>query len=130
MKSVLLGVACILFCIACGAREEAQVAPSIDLTGKAHDFVTMLSQGDYNGCVAKFDETMKTGLPEPKLQEAWNTIQKQVGNFQKQIGVRQTQEAGYEVVYVTCQFEKGKIDVKIVYDGAEAVTGLWFRPAL
>ncbi|MBN2620671.1 DUF3887 domain-containing protein [candidate division WOR-3 bacterium] len=129
MKIVQSGVVCLLFCIACGVREQAEVIPSIDLTSRAQDFVTMLSQGDYIGCVATFDETMKTGLPEPKLQEAWNTIQIQVGNFEKQIGLRQTREAGYEVVYVTCQFEKGKIDVKVVYNGAEEVTGLWFRPA-
>lgn len=129
MKSFLLCGVCMLLCIACGAREEGEVVSSVDLTSKAQVFVTMLSQGDYSRCVAAFDETMKAGLPEPKLQEAWTTIQSQAGNFQKQIGVRQTRESGYDVVYVTCQFEKGKVDVKVVYSKAEEVTGLWFRPA-
>jgi len=126
------GVVCVIyamFFIVCGSRENTEVIPAIDFTSQGQDFVTMLSQENYGGCVAKFDQTMQNGLPEPKLQEAWNTIQTQVGNFQKQIGVRQTQESGFDVVYVTCQFEKGKIDVKVVYNDRQEVTGLWFRPA-
>lgn len=122
-------IVCGLLCIACGAREEVAETSTVDLTSPAKEFVTMLSQGDYGECISRFDQVMKNGLPEPKLKEAWNTILDQAGNFEKQIGVRQTKEGGYDVVYVTCQFEHGKIDVKVVYNADQKITGLWFRPA-
>jgi hypothetical protein len=122
-------IACSLVHIACGAREEVDELSAVDLTLPAKEFVNMLAQENYTGCVARFDQTMKDGLPEPKLKEAWQTILNQVGNFEKQIGARQTKESGYDVVYVTCQFERSKIDVKVVYNANREITGLWFRPA-
>ena len=119
---------CGLLYIACGAREESEEPSAVDLTLPAKEFVTMLSQEDYGGCFDRFDQTMKDGLPEPKLKEAWYTILNQVGNFKKQTGVRQTKEGGYDVVYVTCQFERSKINVKVVFNAHKEVTGLWFRP--
>jgi hypothetical protein len=129
MKSGAFVLICVLLLIGCGAREEEALPSGVDLTPQAIEFVTFLSEGNYSECIARFDQTMKDGLPESKLHEAWNTIQNQVGVFQKQIGVRQVREGGFDVVYVTCQFERGKIDVKVVYDSDNKVSGLWFRPA-
>jgi hypothetical protein len=129
MRYEVILLMCGLLLIGCGAREEVELPSGVDLTPQAQEFVTFLSQGNYSECVARFDQTMKDGLPESKLNDAWNTIQDQAGPFQKQIGVRQTREGGYDVVYVTCQFERANIDVKVVYDTEQLVTGLWFRPA-
>jgi len=129
MRSALLIILCGITCVVCGTREEVDVTSSMDLTPLAKEFVILLSQEDYGGCVARFDQTMKNGLPEPKLQEAWNTVLSQAGGFQNQIGVRQTRESGYDIVYVTCQFEHSRIDIKVVFNADQEVTGLWFRPA-
>ncbi len=34
----------------------------------------------------------------------------------------------YDIAIVTCRFEKGQLDVKVVYDSQDKVTGLWFTP--
>jgi len=120
-------LACFLF-IACGAREDSELPSAVDLTPQAQQFVTKLSEGDYTGCVSEFDATMKSKLPEAKLEEVWKTIIDQVGAYEKQLDMRQTREGGYDVVYITCQFEKSKLDVKVVYNTDKEVTGLWFRP--
>lgn len=109
----------------CG--EQKTETPALDLTSKAKDFVAMLAQEDYAGVVATFDTKMKSVMPESKVAEAWTSIQSQVGMFKKQTGVRQTKEQGFDVVYVTCEFEQRKVDIKVVYNSSQQVSGLWFQ---
>ena len=37
---------------------------------------------------------------------------------------------GYDVVFVTCQFEQTLLDVKVVFDASGQIAGLFFLPAL
>jgi hypothetical protein len=129
MKNLIIPNICILLCIVCGTHEEVEINPAADYTEQAQEFVSMLSQEDYAGCVATFDQIMLNSLPAPELEGAWNTVLTQMGVYQKQIGVRQAREGGYDVVYVTCQFAQGKMNIEVVYNTNREVTGLWFRPA-
>jgi len=72
---------------------------------------------------------MKGALPEPKLREAWQTLLQQAGPFQKQLGTRQQAQAGYQIVFVTCQFERAALDIKVVFNTRQQVAGLFFVPA-
>ncbi len=76
-----------------------------------------------------FDETMAEALPAPKLKAAWDSILRQVGKFEKIAATRAAQEAGYRVVYVTCDFADKPLDVKVVFNAEGWVSGLWFLPA-
>jgi hypothetical protein len=113
--------------ISCG--EQEQPSKAADLTAKAKEFVNLLVNGNYTNAVTNFDNTMKGAMPSEKLQEAWNSLLAKTGPFKKYTGVRQVKEQGYDVVYVTCEFEKAKVDIKVVYNDAKQVSGLWFRPA-
>jgi len=79
--------------------------------------------------VAQYDATMKGALPEPKLREAWQTLLQQAGPFQKRLGTRQEAQAGYQIVFVTCQFERATLDIKVVFNAERQVAGLFFVPA-
>jgi uncharacterized protein len=89
----------------------------------------LLANKDFAGAVGQFDDTMRTALPEPKLKETWETLQTQAGPFQKQLGVRATKLAGYDVVLVTCQFKQMALDAKVVFDAKGRVAGLFFVPS-
>jgi hypothetical protein len=91
-------------------------------------FVDLMATEDFAGAVARFDSTMKNALPEPKLREAWQSVQSQDGPFQKQIGTRMEEKAGFKIVFVTCQFERAVLDTKVVFDSKMQVSGLWFVP--
>jgi hypothetical protein len=71
---------------------------------------------------------MKSVLPEPKLRELWQDIEKQAGSFQKRLGTRMEVEQGYQVVFVTCQFERTNLDMKVVFDSQRHVAGLFYFP--
>jgi hypothetical protein len=51
-----------------------------------------------------------------------------MGPFKRQIGLRTEKQADYDVVSVTCEFEKGALDVKIAYNGEKQVAGLFIVP--
>ena len=76
-----------------------------------------------------FDPTMMKALPEARLRAGWQDAVKQVGPFQKQLKARTVEQAGHRIVLVTCQFEHGALDVKVVYDGQNRVAGLWLVPS-
>jgi len=118
----------VMFCVLFIACDQGQVAGAPDFTTPGKGFVEMLAKGDYAGAFAKFDATMKDAMPVDQIRAAWESLLAQAGEFQKVIGVRQAKEQGYDVVYVTCDFEKSQLDVKVVYNNKKEVAGLWFLP--
>ena len=128
MKKFLLSLAMVSMILAIQAPLTARSASS-GVTDAAKKFVELMAKGDFAGAVARFDATMTTAMPEAKLREAWESLQAQAGPFQKQLRVRATKLAGYEVVLVTCQFEQMVLDTKVVFDAKGRVSGLWFVPS-
>lgn len=110
------------------APTEAVVLPPERIQA-AQAFVDLLVQGDFAIAEGKFDDTMKTAIPASKLEELWAALLKQVGAFQQQTGTHTTRTQGYDVVFVTCQFEKMLLDVKVVFDASGQIAGLFFLPA-
>ena len=92
-------------------------------------FVDLMAKEDFAGAVARFNSTMKNALPEPKLREAWQSVQSQASPFQKQLGTRLEEKEGYKIVFVTCHFERAVLDTKIVFDSKMQVAGLFYVPS-
>lgn len=114
-----------VFLISC---DQGKVAGAQDFTGPGKEFVEMLVKGDYAAAVTKFDATMKGVMPEAKVAEAWLSLLQQVGPFDRIDSVSQKKEQGYDVVYVSCVFERASVNVKVVYNAKKEVSGLWFVP--
>src|SRR6266404_2359865 len=72
----------------------------------AMTFVDRLSKADFAGAAKGFDAGMQQAMPVDKLEETWNSLGERVGPFQKQTGARCEPGEKYDVVYVTCAFEK------------------------
>lgn len=100
-----------------------------DLSGRGSRFVELLAKQDFAGAESQFDDAMKRALPESKLTGLWQDLEKQFGPFQKQTGTRRQEQAGYHIVFVTCQFERVALDVKVVFDNSQQVAGLFYVPA-
>jgi dienelactone hydrolase len=58
-----------------------------------------------------------------------DTLQTQVGQFRSITGTRPEEMAGYRIVFVTCQFDKAALDLRLVYDGKGRVAGMFFAPS-
>jgi dienelactone hydrolase len=101
---------------------------STDAHVSGEEFVDLLAKGDFAGAVARHDATMRSVMPEPKLRETWQTLEKQAGRFKKRLKTRILKIGGYDVALVTCEFERTKLDVKVVFNAQSEVAGLFFLP--
>jgi hypothetical protein len=93
-----------------------------------NEFVELLVNEQFSTAAEAFDETMKNTVPAEGLEQIWKTTAVQTGAFKQQIGVRTEKEAEYDIELVTCEFEKGPLDIKVVYNSERQVTGLFFVP--
>ncbi|HWX40465.1 MAG TPA: alpha/beta fold hydrolase [Blastocatellia bacterium] len=100
-----------------------------DLIASARSLVDLLAKEDFQAAVAGFDDTMKSASPPDKLKELWNTITAQMGPFKRQTEVRKERQGPYYFVFVTLEFQKDSLDLKLVYNGAGQVAGMFLVPA-
>ena len=99
-----------------------------NLIPAAEAFVDQLNQGDFAAAVKPFDTTMLKAMPDSKLKDTWQQLLGQVGAFKSQLGTRTESSQGYRIVYVTCEFEKSVIDVQVVFNAQDQISGLFFKP--
>ncbi|UCF04200.1 MAG: alpha/beta fold hydrolase [bacterium] len=130
-RALLICTAVSLLCI--GIQNDAAGEPPAtredELIGRATRFVELLRSGEYQEAVADFDETMKSVSPPGKLEETWKALIAQVGPLKRRTGVRQEPWKQYELVFVTCEFERALLDIKVVFDPEGRIAGMWFQPA-
>jgi hypothetical protein len=118
----------IIFSVSFISCDQEPVTAVPDFTTPAAAFVELLVKGDYANAFAKFDVAMKDAMPVEQIEAAWQSLLANVGGFEKIVAVRQAKEQGYDVVYVTCAFDKSQLNVKVVYNDKKEVSGLWFLP--
>lgn len=96
---------------------------------RAEKLVDMMAKKDFSSVVKNFDATMTNVMPAEKLEQVWDQVTGQAGNFKKQLKTSKEKVQQYEVVHVTCQFEKARLDVNVVYNKDGKVSGINFAPA-
>ncbi len=110
----------------------AKPAPSagVSAEGKAVgvEFVQKMTTGAYADAVAHFDTVMKKAMSAEQLKQTWESIVGQCGAFKKTGPARTANQAGFDIVFVPCEFEKATLDTKIVLDKDGKIGGLWFVP--
>jgi dienelactone hydrolase len=119
----------LLFCAAAAATAAGAEDKLPEQTATATALVDALAKGDYTAAGKSFDSVMRKVMPADKLKETWQAVVKQVGPFQKRTGTRVEKVGKYDVVLVTCRFEKLALDVRVVFNADKQVSGLQFRPA-
>lgn len=115
------------FLAGCGSTEEE--SRSEELTALATKLVESTVAGDFSTAVEGFDNDMKDVFPSEMLGDTWNSLISQVGAFQKKTGTHMEAIEGYDIVYVTCEFEYAIIDIKVVFNAENQVAGLFFVPS-
>src|SRR4051794_31429071 len=106
----------------------AAADPTPPLTARGEAVVAALRDQKFAAAAADFTPEMQTALPPDKLTPAWQAVPDRFGPFQKVLGSRTESREKYEIVYVACQFEKGPLDVRLVYTADKKLGGLQFLP--
>jgi dienelactone hydrolase len=131
MKKIILIVLSFCFIISGPSALLAQgpAQAEDELTVKARAFLTAMEKGDFELAVRDFDETMTKVSGPDKLEAMWKTqLPAKLGAFKKQAASRRDELQGYEIVLVTCEFEKATLDARVVFDKAGKIAGLNFVP--
>jgi uncharacterized protein len=125
--SSLLALHSIAFaCIALAADPSAEDKFK-DHKVMAQALADALVKEDFEAACKDFDDAMKKALPPDKLEDNWKMIVGQLGPYQKMSSPRAETSGKYDVVYSTFQFEKSKLDLKVVFNADKQVTGLFFQ---
>lgn len=108
--------------------QQQKISKEDDFVILAREFVDLLSKGNFLEATKNFNNQMKS-VSSGKLRGLWETLTRQLGDFKNQGSVRTIRHQQYHIVFVTCKFEKSFIDVKIVFNSARLIAGLFFVPS-
>jgi dienelactone hydrolase len=98
-------------------------------TAQAEAVADQLARGAFDKAVESFDATMTRVLPAKRLGMAWEAATAQLGPFKRRVGTLKSRHKQFQIIFVTCQFERDTLDVKVVFDPQGKVAGLFFLPA-
>ena len=125
--AMLLGLMISVFSVS--NAQQPSTAGKDSAIARAKDFVGHMAKGEHLKCIEFFDSTMKTMMPLEKLRGAWDTLLVRVGPFKGQLRASSQKYKVYDIVFVTCLFEKDSVDVRVVLNEKKQVAGLFFsRP--
>lgn len=102
--------------------------PSQDMKNEAVAFVDLLAKGDFAKAHSEFDATMSAAMSEQMLATVWGQLESSGGKYQGHDAPRLEVFRGFTIVYVPSRWERARLDLKVVYDKAGKVTGLWVVP--
>src|SRR5438067_5894322 len=102
--------------------------PAADVTAKAEAFVAALAKGDYAAASKDFTPAVRKALPDDQLKALWDSLTKQAGPFAKTLATRTEKRGPYQIVLVTCEFTKAKLDVRLSFDAEQKIAGLSIIP--
>ncbi len=101
---------------------------NLEVPTLATQFVETLAREDFKSAVQQFDSTMQTKVSPEALQSFWADLTTILGKFQRHLAPRTLKTQQDDVVLVPCQFEKGTVTVKTVFNSDKKITGLQFIP--
>jgi dienelactone hydrolase len=103
--------------------------PAPTLTDRGEAVVAALRDKKFDVAATDFTPEMQKALPPDKLKGVWDSVTTRFGPLQKVVGSRVETHDKFEFVYVSCQFEKGPLDIRLVYSSADKkLGGLQFVP--
>jgi dienelactone hydrolase len=98
-----------------------------DSQALAKTVLDALVKEDFGAAYKHLGEEAKKQLPEDKLKDAWKMVREQFGAFKSVVSTNFEKQGLDDIITLTCQFEKGPLDVRITVSGTE-VHGLFFTP--
>lgn len=113
----------------CAALLMAASCAKPTIAQKAENVVDSMAKGNYKAATRDFDNAMTSTMSAETLAKLWTDLSRQAGAFKARTATREAKELGFETVFVTCRFDKLNLDLKVVFDNRQQVSGLWLVPS-
>jgi uncharacterized protein len=108
--------------------QQPQPASEDELIVKARAFMEALRRSDFPGAVKDFDETMMKASGPEKLAEFWKQVPEKLGALKTLGAARRGKLGAYDIVLITCEFDKMTLDARVVFDQDRKIAGFQFVP--
>ncbi len=95
---------------------------------KAEAFLDALNRGDFAAAARDFDETMLKVSGPDALAAFWKEAPARLSPFRRRTASRRDKLGAYDIVLVTCEFEKTTLDARVVFDKRGRIGGFQFVP--
>lgn len=89
-------------------------------------FIKSLTTGDNNTAYGLFDTLISKKIPPAQFNTIWTSLQSQLGSY-KTHGSTRIEESN--ITYTPFEFEKGTLDLKLVFTAQKKIMGFFFVPA-
>ncbi len=99
-----------------------------DLIIKSQKFISLLLDAKYDKAYTYFDTTITKQFSRENLESTWNSIQSQLGKFEKIVKVDTPYYQGNKLVVLTSKFENMYIDIRFTYNQNKNIIGFFFVP--
>jgi uncharacterized protein len=94
----------------------------------AQQIVAEIARGDFGAVPPRLADHLKPLLSVETLRATWQGLEQQLGAFQRQGNASSVQTPQGLVQVVTCIFERGGLDVNIVFNGLGKIVSLTVTP--
>lgn len=129
VRPLMLLAATTLFGANVGSAQAAPAPIEFDAKAEAQKVIDALGARKFGEVEAKFSAQMAAALPAGRLAMAWDQLHAQAGAL-KAIGEPQVQEQnGMTIVTFPAEYEQGKLNIVIAWDGERKLAGLLAQPA-
>ncbi len=122
MKSFNLFLIALIFSTSC----QAQVTK--DNTERSKQIYEWVLSGEFGKVCAEFDSAIAAHVDSTKLANAWVNLSERVGAFVKVTDIRTEKENGIDVFIHASEFEKRKVDFKVIFGLDNKLKGIFFVP--
>lgn len=120
MKNLILAL--LIFSFASISAQEKDYKP------ESEQIYLDIRNGEFGKVTARFDTSVSNKIDSVKLKQVWENLIKVAGPFVKVTEINSDHQPNYDVVIQKSQFEKRKIDFKLVFGTNQKVKGLSFLP--
>jgi hypothetical protein len=109
-----------------------RIAPISDVSpesmeASARAITDLLRQEQFKEVSTRFNDQMKEAMPADRLEGSWTHVMMHLGPFKNIRAARKDPE--FDRVDVRCEFENGPMIVRVAFDPAGKIEGLWMLPA-
>lgn len=110
-----------------GCIEEQKPETTEKTTSEiATEFMTHLSQGNYNSAYNYFDSTVKDVFSLVQFQGTWEYYTGTYGEFESIQDTIPSTEEGFDIVRINCTFADGYvITFRLVFNDSKQISGFW-----
>jgi len=99
------------------------------LVAKSREFLAQIVAGKTEAAIGPFDKTMREKVPAADLAKLWTALTALHGPYREAKQARSEMIGKYRAIYLTCEFERSKLEMKVVWNEAGEIAGLFFVPA-